>query len=68
MVNLHLADTSRYGVPEAKYDDQRRKQLDRIEAALRFELGQEVVKLAPMIVAGDLNFRVETVEFVDSAR
>ena len=42
VVNLHLADTSRYGVLEATYDDQRRRQLDRIEAALGFELGQQV--------------------------
>eukprot|EP00903_Cladosiphon_okamuranus_P019298 g17739.t1 len=57
LVNCHLYGTNKYGVQEAVFDKYRLAQLRAIDLALKAAL--PTATAAPLVLFGDLNFRVE---------
>ena len=58
VVSLHLTGTNKYGVPEAKFDEERRRQLMSISEGFEKEVGMGYAKMNK-VVMGDYNFRTE---------
>eukprot|EP00518_Triparma_eleuthera_P001233 CAMPEP_0182458060 /NCGR_PEP_ID=MMETSP1319-20130603/3490_1 /TAXON_ID=172717 /ORGANISM="Bolidomonas pacifica, Strain RCC208" /LENGTH=455 /DNA_ID=CAMNT_0024656669 /DNA_START=147 /DNA_END=1511 /DNA_ORIENTATION=- len=59
LVSLHLSGTNKYGVPERKFDEERRGQLRMISECLEEGVGGERYSKARKVVMGDFNFRCE---------